>query len=96
MFIYNRRDWIFRILHIMYYLCTCIYLVISNYCSDTPPTVTNANSPAISRSINSTTVYTCNVGYQSSGGTIGPTLTCNPFNSSYGYWTMTYSCVGML
>ena len=64
---------------------------ISAYCSDPPP---NLNGGTCG-SPNTTTVHCrCSSGYQSTG-VAQPYLTCTYFNSSHGFWNLTYSCFAL-
>ena len=68
-----------------------ICIDISAYCSDPPP---NLNGGTCG-SPNTTTVHCwCSSGYQSTGGA-QPYLTCTYFNSSHGFWYLTYSCFAL-
>lgn len=58
------------------------------------PTLANANTPVPSQVVNTTTSFTCNAGYASSGGATPPFYKCNPSTIAAGSWdpTATYTC----
>lgn len=71
------------------------WTAITVYCSpSTAPIVANANSPTPYTTVYSTTSYTCDLGFQSTGPT-APFMTCNPSGVTSGIWTLTYSCTCM-
>lgn len=82
-----------KLFHQEVYSCA-LYIVISPYCDTaTAPTIANANSPTTDLTVYGTTSFTCNFGYASSGGTINPYYTCDPFNSTNGMWAaVLYGC----
>ena len=65
---------------------------IVGYCSSSSaPVLANANTPTPYTTVYSTTSYTCDLGFQSTGPT-APYMTCNPSSLTSGVWTITYSC----
>ena len=70
--------------------------MIPNYCDSTlAPLLANANNPAPYQTVNSTTYFTCNFGYQTTGSS-APFFTCNSYNSTNGIWSsITYSCLSI-
>lgn len=68
------------------------------YCPTTgQSTLTNANTPVPNQVVNTTTSFTCNSGYQSSGGATAPYYTCNPSSTAAGVWSaVSNTCDRML
>jgi hypothetical protein len=57
-------------------------ILIANYCSIAPTGPTNSYPPTVyNRTLGSTLVYTCTLGYSGS-----PNTTCNVYNYTVGYW----------
>ena len=60
------------------------------------PLLLNSNGTTPSTSVYSILTFTCNYGYASSGGAMGPYITCLPDIPLSGKWTsITYSCQRM-
>ena len=69
--------------------------VIVRYCKTTPPLPSFANNPTYNDTVYSTTMFTCNIGYQSTGYPSNPVLTCLPLDAANGQWNLTYDCQSM-
>ena len=70
--------------------------VIPSYCSSTPPTPLNTQTPSsFSATVGSVTSYTCQLGYMYSSVWEGPAATCKSSTTTTGVWGLnTGLCVG--
>ena len=67
--------------------------VTTNYCSSTTPILENGVITLTSQVVNANNSYSCDLGYESTGGSINPSTTCMPFNATNGMWSaITYNC----
>ena len=75
-----------------------ICLEIPIYCiNSSSPSLVFANSPTLVVTVYDSTFFTCNFGYESTGGSIKPYYKCNQYNSTVGQWSnITYVCIRML
>ena len=75
-----------------------ICVEIPNYCDNlTAPILTYANYPTPVTTVFSSTFFTCNYGYITSGVSSPPFYTCEPLNTINGFWSaINYSCIGEL
>ena len=67
--------------------------VIPTYCTSppapTPPVILNANVPTPSTALGSSTYFTCNWGFVSSGDTAPPYFLCLASTAAAGTWSTT-------
>lgn len=74
-----------------------VLAAIASYCSTTPPTLANANTPAANTGVFATTSFTCAHGYSTSDslGGSSPYYQCLPGSATTGTWSnVVYSCIG--
>ena len=70
-------------------------LETAGYCPLTPsaPNLPNADTPTAVRTVNDVTSFTCNFGFESSGGATSPFYTCQTNTVSAGSWSgVTLTC----